>query len=80
MPSELKYEELMRQANQAIDSKDYTTANKLLAEAHGVGHSIKANHLRAHRALIRLGIQSKRLLQVASQTCLLALASVFERH
>jgi Protein of unknown function (DUF3703) len=80
MPSELNYEELMRQANQAIDSKDYATANKLLLQAHGAGHSNKSNHLRAHRALIRLGVRTRNPLQVASQSCLLALAWVFERN
>jgi hypothetical protein len=38
---ETKYESLIQQANRAIDSKDYATANKLLMQAHGDGRLIR---------------------------------------
>jgi hypothetical protein len=74
-----KFQTLMRDAEQAIASKQYDTAYNLLMRAHGAGHAKKSDHLRAHRALIRLGIERRNPLQVVSQSGLLVLAWIFER-
>jgi hypothetical protein len=68
----------MREAEEAIQAQDYETANRLLLRAHGLGHAVKAEHLRAHRGLIRVAFYSRRPLQMLSQSALLVLAFLFD--
>ena len=69
---------LMQEAEARLQQRDFSAAQQLLMRAHGVGHAVKADHLKAHRALIRLGVQRRDLLQVLSQSALLILAFLFD--
>ncbi len=59
---------------------NYDEAEILLKSAHVIGHNVKSDHLRAHRALIKLGFLRRKPWQVISQSALLVLAWVFERR
>ena len=68
----------MAKAEEAIEHNDYEAANRLLRQAHGQGHAVKAEHLRAHRELIRVGMLRHDPLQVLTQSTLLVLAWLFD--
>jgi len=73
-----QYNLLLTQSEACLQQRDYNMAQQLLRRAHSVGHAVKADHLKAHRALIRLGIHSRNPLQVFSQSALLVLAFIFD--
>lgn len=68
----------LRKAEEAIQHRDYEAANRLLMRAHGLGHAVKAEHLKAHRALIRVGVLRRDPLQVLTHSALLVLAWAFD--
>jgi hypothetical protein len=68
----------MAKAEDAIHQKDYEAANRLLRQAHGLGHAVKAAQLRAHRQRIRVGMLRHDPLQVLTQSALLVLAWLFD--
>ena len=81
MPSETNQESYwvsMGKAEQAMQHKDYEAAHRHLTRAHALGHAVKADHLKTHRGLIRVGMLRRDPLQVVTQSALLVLAWAFD--
>lgn len=70
----------LQQAEAAMHRRQWDAAERLLMRAHGMGHGVKAEHLRAHRALIRLGEVRRAPMQMVMQSALLVLAWMFDRE
>ncbi len=72
------YEEAQAAGEQALSADAYTEAYAYFSLAHTLGRPVRAQHLRAHRALIRAGWRARRPDWVASNAVYLAGAFVFE--
>jgi hypothetical protein len=71
------YTGTMQQAEQAMRGGDYAAAEKLLWQAHELGHAVKADHMRAHRALVRLAVLRRKPVKALTQSGLAVLAWIF---
>ncbi len=76
--SQPNFNSLLQQAERHVQERDFRSAQQILTRAHGSGHAIKSDHLKAHRALIRLAFLKRNPIQVLSQSALLVLAFLFD--
>jgi hypothetical protein len=76
--AQTQFNSLLQQAERHVQERDFRSAQQILTRAHGSGHAIKSDHLKAHRALIRVAFLRRDPLQVLSQSALLILAFVFD--
>ncbi|WP_163505837.1 DUF3703 domain-containing protein [Fodinicola acaciae] len=75
----MTYEDAMDAGRTALAAGDWRTAYRHFGKAHGLGHDVLAQHLAAHRGMLRSAVRGLRPVKVVTQLFLMAGAYVFDR-
>ncbi|GAA1956387.1 DUF3703 domain-containing protein [Amycolatopsis minnesotensis] len=77
--SEETYESVMSEARTAMGRREWAEAYRRFGRAHGLGHDLLADHLAAHRGMIRAAWRGGRVDRALLNVVLLVAAALFDR-
>ncbi|QWF78481.1 DUF3703 domain-containing protein [Amycolatopsis sp. CA-230715] len=77
--SEETYENAMSEARAAMERRNWAEAYRHFGRAHDLGHDVLADHLAAHRGMIRAAWRGGRVDRVLRNVVLLIGGALFDR-
>ncbi|RJQ80331.1 DUF3703 domain-containing protein [Pseudonocardiaceae bacterium YIM PH 21723] len=75
----MNYAQTMELGNRRLADGDWQGAYAHFGRAHGLGHDVLAQHLAAHRGMLRAAVRGCRPGKACTQLFLLVMAYLFER-
>ncbi|MGW7539383.1 DUF3703 domain-containing protein [Amycolatopsis sp. NPDC054798] len=78
--ADMGYELEMDRGRAALAGRDFRGAYRHFGCAHNLGHDVLADHLAAHRGLLRTAWKQRRFDRVVAQLFLMGGAALFDRN